>query len=151
MGFVDVACVRRFFQPKVSATKVLTGGNLLNPAVRLYMPHQPSLSAQSPIGDRRGISMATATYVYRGLQVCPLVYPRRATRSGYAHNYDDGFDAAVRINEIEAAESEVRSRVFRLPAERPFSNSGDARRASIAFAEHLIDGCPSGQTIWDRE
>ncbi|CAB3754119.1 hypothetical protein ACFFG2_27570 [Paraburkholderia solisilvae] len=95
--------------------------------------------------------MATATYVYRGLQVCPLVYPRRPTRSGYAHNYDDGFDAAVRINELDRTETEVRSRVFLLAVDRPFTNGGDARRASIAFAEGLIDGCPSGQTIWDRE
>ncbi|CAB3759694.1 hypothetical protein [Paraburkholderia humisilvae] len=95
--------------------------------------------------------MANAAYVYRGLQVCPLVYPRHPTKSGYAHNYDDGFDAAVRIKELDGTETGVRSRVFLLEVDRPFENSGDARRASIAFAEGLIDGCPAGQTIWDRE
>ncbi|HVE11420.1 MAG TPA: hypothetical protein VNE00_29460 [Paraburkholderia sp.] len=95
--------------------------------------------------------MATASYVYRGLQVCPLVYPRRPTKAGYAHNYDDGFDAAVRINELEETASGMRSRVFLLPADRPFESGGEARRASIAYAEGLIDGCAPGQTIWDRE
>jgi hypothetical protein len=95
--------------------------------------------------------MATAAYVYKGLQVCPLVYPRHPTKSGYAHNYDDGFDAAVRIWELDGPETGIRSRVFVLPVDRPFENSGDARRASIAFAETLIDRCSAGQTIWDRE
>lgn len=94
--------------------------------------------------------MATTSYVYKGLQVCPLVYPRRPTTAGYAHNYDEGFDAAVRINELREVENGGRSRVFLLPVDRPFANGGDARRASVAFAEGMIDDCAPGQTIWDR-
>jgi hypothetical protein len=95
--------------------------------------------------------MAAANYVYKGLQVSPLIYPRQRTKAGYAHNYDEGFDAAVRIDDADALEADRRSRVFLVPAGKPFQNSGDARRASIVFAEHLIDACPSGQTVWDRE
>ena len=89
--------------------------------------------------------------MYRGLEVQPLVFPRQRTRAGFAQTYEEGFDAAVRINELEPTGELVRSRVFTLNVERAFASSGDARRASTAYAEHLIDACPPGSTIWDRE
>ena len=95
--------------------------------------------------------MEAAAYLYRGLEVRLLVYPRQRTMAGTGHSYDQGFDAAVRINEPGQKEVEGRSRVFQLKVERGFENIGDARRASTAFAEHLIDACPSGRTIWDAE
>jgi len=85
------------------------------------------------------------------LELHPLVFPHRAAKPGCAHNYDEGFDAAVRIQETEDAGSVARSRVFRLTVKRPFENAGDARRASIAYAEHLIDACDPNKTVWDSE
>lgn len=98
--------------------------------------------------------MTTAFRLYRGLEVYPLVYPRHATTPGGGHNYDEGFDAAVRIQEPESSESSEsmpRSRVFRLAVSKPFQNSGDARRASTAYAEHLIDTCSKDTYILDLE
>ena len=95
--------------------------------------------------------MSTGFRLYRGLEVYPLVYPHRATEPGFGHNYDDGFDAAVRIQEPQGATGVSRSRVFRLPMDRPFQNAGDARRASTAYAEHLIDACPQDTTFLDQE
>ncbi|PLZ01579.1 hypothetical protein CY652_15510 [Burkholderia sp. WAC0059] len=93
--------------------------------------------------------MTTGFRLYRGLEVYPLVYPHRATTPGSGHNYDEGFDAAVRIQEPGDAVSTSRSRVFRLEVHRPFQNAGDARRASTAYAEHLIDTCPQDTNILD--
>jgi hypothetical protein len=93
--------------------------------------------------------MIASIHVYHGLEVHPLVYPRQATKPGFAHSYDAGFDAAVRIKEPDAANGEGRSRVFVVATGAPFWTSGDARRASTAYAEHLIDTCPPGRTIWD--
>jgi len=95
--------------------------------------------------------MTTGFRLYRGLEVYPLVYPHRATAPGFGHNYDEGFDAAVRIQEPETPDGNSRSRVFRLPVVRPFQNAGDARRASTAYAERLIDTCPQDSNVLDLE
>jgi hypothetical protein len=95
--------------------------------------------------------MTTGFRLYRGLEVHPLVYPHRATEPGLGHNYDEGFDAAVRIQEPQDAEGKSRSRVFRLPVATPFQTAGDARRASTAYAEQLIDSCPQDATVLDLE
>ena len=95
--------------------------------------------------------MTTGFRLYRGLEVYPLVYPHRATSAGFGHNYDEGFDAAVRIQEPGDSAATSRSRVFRLPVLHPFRNAGDARRASTAYAEHLIDTCPRDADIMDLE
>ena len=93
--------------------------------------------------------MSTAVRLYRGLEVYPLVYPHRPTSPGAAHNYDEGFDAAVRIQQPAGAEGVSRSRVFRLESAKPFQNAGDARRASTAYAEQLIDACPDHNHVLD--
>jgi hypothetical protein len=95
--------------------------------------------------------MTTAFRLYRGLEVYPLVFPHRATQPGCAHNYDEGFDAAVRILIPGSPEQTQRSRVFKLAVDKPFQNAGDARRASTAYAERLIDTCAQGTTILDLE
>ena len=99
--------------------------------------------------------MTTTFRLYRGLEIYPLVYPHRATQSGFGHNYDEGFDASVRICEADASANSPRSRVFHVPpGKRPFANAGDARRASAEYAELLIDGGAgqtAGQTIWDQQ
>lgn len=93
--------------------------------------------------------MTTSLRLYRGLEVHPLVYPHRATAPGSGHNYDEGFDAAVRIQEPESSAEAPRSRVFRVASTRPFQSAGDARRASTAYAEHLIDTCAEDKDVLD--
>ncbi|ACC74736.1 hypothetical protein PPMP20_29000 [Paraburkholderia phymatum] len=95
--------------------------------------------------------MADGSYVYKGLEVCPLVFPHTPTRAGFAHDYDAGFDAAVRIRERSDNGLEARSRVFRLNVATPFPSAGDARRASTAYGKLLIDGSTQGDTIWDGD
>ncbi|MGH8781746.1 hypothetical protein [Paraburkholderia sp.] len=95
--------------------------------------------------------MTTSSRFYRGLEIHPLVYPRHARQTGFGHNYDEGFDASVRISEPDTTTDSPRSRVFRVPGERPFQSAGDARRASTVYAEQLIDGSGSAQTIWDQQ
>lgn len=95
--------------------------------------------------------MTVAARFYRGLEICPLVYPHRPTVSGSGHNYDDGFDAAVRILEPQERDGTQRSRVFGIEASTPFSNAGDARRASIEYAQRLIDTCSPGSTVLDMK
>lgn len=95
--------------------------------------------------------MTTGFYLYRGLEIYPLVYPHRAAQPGCGHNYDEGFDAAVRIQEPVKPGSTSRGRVFRLAARAPFRNAGDARRALTAYAERLIDTCPRDTNVLDLE
>lgn len=83
--------------------------------------------------------MAVKSLLYRGLEIYPLVFPRRPTVFGRAHNYDDGFDAAVRIHEPNSENTKSRSRVFRLSPEDAYASAGDARRAGTAYAEQVID------------
>lgn len=115
--------------------------------------HPYTLLPQSmrPEGD----FMTAAVRFYRGLEICPLVYPlvypHRPTAAGFGHNYDEGFDAAVRILEPQEPDGTKRSRVFGVVASRPFINSGDARRASIEYAERLIDTCTPGATFLDMK
>lgn len=78
--------------------------------------------------------MMTPFRLYRGLKICPLVYPHQYTGAGAGHNYEEGFDAAVRIREAEPSGAQARSRVFSVGAGIPYRFSGDARRASISFA-----------------
>lgn len=86
---------------------------------------------------------------YRGFDISLLVYPHRATESGYGHNYEEGFDASIRISEPGSLTDSPRSRLFRVPGKHPFMNAGDARRASVAYAEMLIDGDGADHTIWE--
>ena len=86
---------------------------------------------------------------YRGLDISLLVYPHRATQAGFGHNYEEGFDASIRISEPESGMDKVRSRLFRVPGRRPFLNTGDARRACVAYAEMFIDEDRSGRAIWE--
>ncbi|MBP0590853.1 hypothetical protein J8I87_14250 [Paraburkholderia sp. LEh10] len=95
--------------------------------------------------------MADAIHLYKGLEVHPLVYLHVPTRPGFAPDYDEGFDAAVRIREPDGDSFNARSRVFRLHVDAPFLSAGDARRASTAYGELLIDKCVPGKTIWDGE
>ena len=92
--------------------------------------------------------MPTNFRLYRGLEIYLLIYPHRATRTGFGHNYEEGFEASVRIREPDTATHDCRSRVFRVPRKRPFENTGDARRASAAYAEQVIDGAVSDGTFW---
>lgn len=94
--------------------------------------------------------MTTGFRLYRGLEIYPLVYPHRVAAPGAGHNYEDGFDAAVRIQE-PATMAAARSKVFRVEVRRPFESAGDARRASMAYAEQLIDTWPSDARLLDSD
>jgi hypothetical protein len=86
---------------------------------------------------------------YRGLDISLLVYPSRATQAGFGRNYEEGFDASIRISEPDSGMDSLRSRIFRVPARRPFLSTGDARRACLAYAEMLIDAGGSSRAIWE--
>ncbi|MDR5756341.1 hypothetical protein [Caballeronia sp. LZ035] len=93
--------------------------------------------------------MKNTSRSYRGLEIYSLVYPRRSTLSGRSHCYDDGFDAAVRIEEHGNVTGLMRSRVFKLTAPAAFASAGDARRACALYAERVIDTCLLNQALFD--
>jgi hypothetical protein len=64
--------------------------------------------------------MTTGFRLHRGLEVYPRVDPHRATAPRCGHSYDEGFDAAVRIQVPESTGAMPRSRVFRVAADMPF-------------------------------
>lgn len=86
---------------------------------------------------------------YRGLEIYPLVFAHRAIGAKQGHSQDDEFDAAVRIQEPSAKPGTSRGRVFKISPDEPFQSAGDARRASIAYAEQMIDTCPQERTFLD--
>jgi hypothetical protein len=88
--------------------------------------------------------------LYRGLEIYSLVFPRHPTLSGRGHNYEDGFDAAVRIKEPEVQEGPSRSCVLKLP-QSAYQSAGDARRACMAYAERVIDTCPTSRAFFDKQ
>ncbi|MPV55031.1 hypothetical protein CFB46_33315 [Burkholderia sp. HI2761] len=78
-------------------------------------------------------------HVYRGFEIYPLIYPHVPALNGCPHNYDAGFDAAVKICLRDATDTLTQSQTFRLGDASPFDNAGDARRASVRYAENIID------------
>lgn len=78
-------------------------------------------------------------HTYRGFEIHPLIYPHLLAESGRSHNYEAGFDAAVRICLRGADATLTQSRTFKLVNNAPFQNAGDARRASLQYAENVID------------
>ncbi len=95
--------------------------------------------------------MTITSRLYRGLEIYLLIYPHHATQTGFGHNYEEGFEASVRICEPDTVTDDCRSRVFRVPRTRPFENTGDARRASAVYAEQVIDNAASDGTFWDHQ
>jgi hypothetical protein len=112
-----------------------------------------SFPALPSAAQRRGCKghMTIDFRLYRGLEIQPLVYPHHAAEPGRGRNYEQGFDAAVLIQQQNALNGVTRSRVFKLGSIRPFESAGDARRASTAYAERLIDTCHPGSSILDQE
>jgi hypothetical protein len=86
---------------------------------------------------------------YRGLEIYPLIYPHKPRGADGSRHYDSGFDAAVKISRRGIDDSTTTSRVYRVPGESPFSGSGEARLASMRYAEQLIDGGVAGESIAD--
>ncbi|KVT44707.1 hypothetical protein WL80_22620 [Burkholderia ubonensis] len=78
-------------------------------------------------------------HLYRGFEIYPLIYPHSPTTLQAGHDYDDGFDAAVKICLRGTDSTLTRSLTFRVAGATPFSSSGAARRASIRYAENMID------------
>jgi hypothetical protein len=83
------------------------------------------------------------------LEIYPLVFAHRRIGAKQGHGRDDEFDAAVRIQEPPAEMGISRGRVFKVSPDEPFQSAGDARRASIAYAEQMIDTCPQARTFLD--
>jgi hypothetical protein len=80
-----------------------------------------------------------STHFYRGFEIHPLIYQHVPATSGAPHNHDAGFDAAVRICLRDATDTMTQSQTFRLRDNAPFDTAGDARRASLRYAETIID------------
>ena len=78
-------------------------------------------------------------HAYRGFEIYPLVYPHAERKEGAGHNYESGFDAAVKICLRGTDSSLTSSDTFKLSEPRPFSSAGAARRASLKFGESIID------------
>ncbi|WGY70551.1 hypothetical protein KEC55_26350 [Burkholderia cepacia] len=78
-------------------------------------------------------------HIYRGFEIYPLIYPHVPALNGSPHNYDAGFDAAVKICLRGTDDTLTRSQTFMLGERCPFDNAGDARRASLSYAENIID------------
>ncbi|AOJ34011.1 hypothetical protein [Burkholderia metallica] len=76
-------------------------------------------------------------HIYRGFEIYPLIYPHVSAPDGCSHNYDAGFDAAVKI--CLRGDTSTSSQTFRLRDNGPFGSAGDARRASVRYAENFID------------
>ncbi|KWF29319.1 hypothetical protein [Burkholderia pseudomultivorans] len=78
-------------------------------------------------------------HIYRGFEIYPLIYPHVPALNGCTHNYDGGFDAAVKICLRGTTDTLTQSKTFRLRDDAPFDTAGDARRASLRYAENIID------------
>ncbi|RQS71208.1 hypothetical protein DID96_13540 [Burkholderia sp. Bp8963] len=78
-------------------------------------------------------------HIYRGFEIYPLIYPHFQAEAGCTHNYESGFDAAVKVCLRGTNTTVTRSQTFRLLDGSPFASAGDARRASIRYAEGVID------------
>lgn len=86
---------------------------------------------------------------YRGLEIHPLVYPHTPRGATGSYDYAAGFDAAVKICRRGDDDSQTASRVYPIPQQTPFMSAGEARKASTAYAERLIDGDVDGQSVHD--
>ncbi|WP_174993513.1 hypothetical protein [Burkholderia arboris] len=78
-------------------------------------------------------------HIYRGFEIYPLIYPHVPALDGCPHNYDAGFDAAVKICLRGTTDTLTQSQTFRLLDDGPFDTAGNARRASLRYAESVID------------
>jgi hypothetical protein len=111
------------------------------------MPHQAARLGEDTQLDT--IIMDDIIRSYRGLEIYPLVYPHTPRGEVGSYHYDAGFDAAVKICRRGSNDSLTTSRVFRVPGVVPFRGAGEARRASTDYAERLIDGKITGESIGD--
>jgi hypothetical protein len=78
-------------------------------------------------------------HVYYGFEIHPLVYPHSQRKEGSGHNYEDGFDAAVKICVRDTDATLTHSDTFKLEEARPFATAGAARLASLKYGEAIID------------
>lgn len=76
---------------------------------------------------------------YRGVDIVPLVYMHGGPSNTSRHNYDTRFDASVKIFSRRPDIEDADVRVFLVSGTGSFRSIGDARRASIDFAQRLID------------
>ena len=73
-------------------------------------------------------------HVYRGFEIYPLIYPHAPALDGSPHNYDAGFDAAVKI--CLRGDTLTHSQTFRLR---------DNARSAVP-AMHVVLRCATRKT-----
>ncbi|AJK48963.1 hypothetical protein [Burkholderia plantarii] len=78
-------------------------------------------------------------HLYRGFEIYPLIYPHSGAQENAGRYNDNGFDAAVKICLRDAGTTLTFSNTFKLSETPPFPSAGAARRASLRYAEDLID------------
>jgi len=78
-------------------------------------------------------------HMYRGFEIFPLIYPHAQFGDCRVRNYETGFDAAVKICLHGTDTTVTRSQTFKLLEDSPYASAGDARRASLRYAEVVID------------
>jgi hypothetical protein len=83
---------------------------------------------------------------YKGFDLYPLVYAHRAARTWPERRPDRSYDAAVIICRAGNDPVGQQALIFRL-AELPWDNVGAARRGAVKFAEDIINGQVSGQSV----
>lgn len=76
---------------------------------------------------------------YRGVDIVPLIYVHKDLSNSGRHNYDTLFDASVKVFVRRLDTEDANVRVFVVSETGRFTSTGDARRASVDFAQRLID------------
>jgi hypothetical protein len=120
-----------------------------------FSPYPSRRAAVIPVGcvrprdlSRPNQEFIMSMHLYRGFEIYPLIYPHVPSQNGNPHNYDGGFDAAVKICQRGTADTVTRSETFRLLGNAPFESAGEARRASLRYAEEIIDGNRGEQPLF---
>ena len=86
------------------------------------------------------------TASYKGFDLYPLVYAHNAARIWPERRPDRSYDAAVIICRVGSDPAGQQALIFRL-SEIAWDNVGAARRAAVQFAEDIINGQVSGQSV----
>jgi hypothetical protein len=88
----------------------------------------------------------TPTASYKGFDLYPLVFAHNAARQWPERRPDRSYDAAVIICREGDDPRGAQAQVFRLDVPS-WDNVGAARRNVLKFAEDIINGTVSGQSV----
>lgn len=76
--------------------------------------------------------------MYRGFDIYPLIYAHAQNSDG-RRAVERGYDAAVKICRHGLEDASFPPQTFKLDAGAPYATAGEARRASLRYAEAMID------------